>query len=95
MERNLYDLDPELYRRDYRLAKAVVTAVLQALVVFETNGRIHSGRMSLPDLPLALANMSKYKTGQYLDRLSWRSRIRSQAIGFSRGYVFEAWQTPH
>lgn len=43
MERNLYGFDPEICRRDYVLPQAVATGVLQALVPFENNRRIHSG----------------------------------------------------
>lgn len=45
MEHNLYDFDPEQYQQDYVLPEAVTTGVLQALVPFENNRRIHSGWM--------------------------------------------------
>lgn len=47
MEHNLYDFDPQKYRRDYVLAEAVVTGVLEALVPFENNKRVHSGGIDL------------------------------------------------
>lgn len=43
MERNLGDFAARECRQDYALLKAVATGVLQALVPFEHNGRIHSG----------------------------------------------------
>ncbi|KAK2761294.1 hypothetical protein FQN54_001816 [Arachnomyces sp. PD_36] len=42
MEHNLYNFDPQIHRRDYVLAEAVATGVLQALVSFENNKRVHS-----------------------------------------------------
>ncbi|QSS53722.1 hypothetical protein I7I53_01069 [Histoplasma capsulatum var. duboisii H88] len=42
MEHNLYNFDPRIYRQDYVLAEAIVTGVLQALVPFEENKRVHS-----------------------------------------------------
>ncbi|PGH04532.1 serine/threonine protein kinase [Helicocarpus griseus UAMH5409] len=42
MEHNLYHFDPRIYRRDYVLAEAVATGVLQALVPFENSKRVNS-----------------------------------------------------
>lgn len=84
IERNLYDFDPEICRRDYVLPEAVATGVLQALVPFENNERIHSGGITSAQHARVAANGPRYQTGQHLDQLSRPSQLRSEALGFGR-----------